>query len=206
VTRWLDDEQQQAWRAWLDLNAQLSAALHRQLQTSSGLSLPDYDVLVALTDVPERSLRMYELGRQLGWDKSRLSKQVSRMALRGLVQRRECPDDLRGAFVDLTEVGLAAIRTAAPAHVELVQSLVFDGLSRGQVRGLAELSRTLLDRLAVAAGTEVPRGGNTGARVRDAAGGHGRGSRSAAPESRRGAPARRAPGAAGGHAVRRSAS
>jgi DNA-binding MarR family transcriptional regulator len=202
VTRWLDDEQQRAWRAWLDLNAQLSAALHRQLQASSALSLPDYDVLVALTDVPEHTLRMYELGRRLGWDKSRLSKQVSRMALRGLVVRRDCREDLRGAFVDLTEVGLAAIRTAAPAHVELVQRLVFDGLSRSQVRDLAELSRTVLDRLALAADTEVADGRDTG--TRDAADARGRGSRSAAHDSHRSAPARRTAGAAGGYPVRPS--
>ena len=168
VPRWLDDEQQRAWRGWLDLNAQLSAALHRHLQATSGLSLPDYDVLVALTDIPKRSLRMFELGRRLGWDKSRLSKQVSRMAARGLVVRRECPDDLRGAFVDLTEAGLAAIRTAAPAHVELVQHLVFDGLSRAQVRELATLSRVLLERLA-AETAEVPEPRRRGAGARAAA-------------------------------------
>lgn len=145
-TRWLDGEQQRAWRGWLDLNAQLSGILNRHLQTVSGLSLQDYDVLVALTDVPERSLRMFELGGRLGWEKSRVSKQVSRMAARDLVQRRECPDDRRGAFVDLTDVGLAAIRSAAPAHVELVQRLVFDGLNRAQVRSLATISRVLLSR------------------------------------------------------------
>jgi DNA-binding MarR family transcriptional regulator len=148
AAKWLDAEQQRAWRGWLDLNAQLSAALHRHLQATSGLSLPDYDVLVALTDVSERSLRMFELGARLGWEKSRVSKQVSRMAARGLVARRECRDDRRGAFVDLTDRGLAAIRAAAPAHVELVQRLVFDGLNRDQVGSLAAISRVLLDRLA----------------------------------------------------------
>ena len=145
-TRWLDGEQQRAWRGWLDLNAQLSAILNRHLQLVSGLSLQDYDVLVALTDVPEHSLRMFELGARLGWEKSRVSKQVSRMAARELVVRRDCPDDRRGAFVDLTDVGLAAIRSAAPAHVEQVQRLIFDGLSRTQVRSLATISRILLSR------------------------------------------------------------
>ncbi|HEX5997754.1 MAG TPA: MarR family winged helix-turn-helix transcriptional regulator [Jiangellales bacterium] len=144
--RWLDDEEQRAWRGWLDLNAQLAARLNRQLLATSGLSLPDYDVLVALTDVPERSLRMFELGGRLGWEKSRVSKQVSRMAVRGLVRRRECEDDRRGAFVDLTDAGLAAIQAAAPAHVELVRHLVFDGLSRDQVRSLTTISRALLER------------------------------------------------------------
>jgi DNA-binding MarR family transcriptional regulator len=147
ATRWLDPEQQRAWRGWLDLNAQLSAVLNRHLLATSGLSLSDYDVLVALTDVPERTLRLFELGARLGWEKSRVSKQVSRMEARGLVLRRECPEDRRGAFVDLTDDGLEAIRSAAPAHVDLVQRLVFDGLNRTQVRALAAVSRTVLERL-----------------------------------------------------------
>jgi DNA-binding MarR family transcriptional regulator len=149
TTRWLNDEEQQAWRAWLDLNAKLSARLNRELQ-ESGLSLSDYEILVALTDqdVPDRSLRMYELGERLQWEKSRVSKQVTRMAARGLVERRDCADDRRGAFVDLTEEGMAAIKAAAPSHVELVRSLFFDGISPDDVAVLARFTNTVLARLA----------------------------------------------------------
>ncbi|GAA1511670.1 MarR family winged helix-turn-helix transcriptional regulator [Nocardioides humi] len=150
TTRWLDDEEQQAWRAWVDLNAQLSARLNRELQAVSGLSLSDYEILVALTDpdVPDRALRMYELGERLQWEKSRVSKQVSRMEARGLVERRHCPDDRRGAFVDLTDAGQAAIAAAAPGHVALVRELFFEGLSAEQVRSLGRFAATVLDRLA----------------------------------------------------------
>ncbi|HEY9251825.1 MAG TPA: helix-turn-helix domain-containing protein, partial [Nocardioides sp.] len=100
--KWLSNDEQVAWRAWLAVNAQLTSRMNRDLQAKNGLSLADYDVLVNLTDVPDRSLRMYELGDKLQWEKSRLSRQVMRMAARGLVERRECLDDRRGAFVDLT--------------------------------------------------------------------------------------------------------
>jgi DNA-binding MarR family transcriptional regulator len=150
TTRWLDDEEHLAWRAWVDLNAQLSARLNRELQAASGLSLSDYEILVALTDadVPDRSLRMFELGERLQWEKSRVSKQVSRMETRGLVERRHCADDRRGAFVDLTEAGMAAISAAAPGHVALVRELFFDGLSGEQVRSLGRFATTVLERLA----------------------------------------------------------
>ncbi|MDQ6524829.1 MarR family winged helix-turn-helix transcriptional regulator [Nocardioides sp. LHD-245] len=150
TTRWLDDEEQRAWRAWIDLNAQLSARLNRELQAASGLSISDYEILVALTDgdVPDRTLRMFELGERLQWEKSRVSKQVSRMEARGLVERRHCADDRRGAFVDLTEAGQAAIAAAAPGHVALVRELFFDGLSADQVRSLGRFATTVLDRLA----------------------------------------------------------
>jgi DNA-binding MarR family transcriptional regulator len=145
--RWLSGDEQRAWRAWLAVNAQLSARLHRELQAHAGLSLPDYDVLVALTDSPTRSRRMFEICDELQWEKSRLSKQVGRMAARGLVTRRGSAEDRRGAVVELTDEGLSAIRAAAPAHVELVRRLVFDALSPAQVRSLHAACEVLLDRL-----------------------------------------------------------
>jgi len=152
---WLDDEQQQAWRAWLDVNAQLFARISRELQATSGMSLQDYDVLVALTDVKDPStgagetgsVRMRDLGVKLQWEKSRLSKHLTRMAARGLVARVECHDDRRGAFVEITEEGLAAIRAAAPDHAALVRDVFFDGLTRQQVRELGTICATVLERL-----------------------------------------------------------
>jgi DNA-binding MarR family transcriptional regulator len=146
-TRWLDEQQQQAWRAWLDVNAKMFARMSRELQASSGLSLQDYDVLVALTDVPDGSVRMRDLGLNLQWEKSRVSKHLARMVARGLVARRECHDDRRGAFVEITEEGLAAIRAAAPDHAALVREVFFDGLSREQVRELTAICATVLERL-----------------------------------------------------------
>jgi DNA-binding MarR family transcriptional regulator len=147
VTRWLDDREQSAWRALLAMNARLLARLNRQLQDTCGLSIADYEILVALTDVGERSLRMGELGQMVEWEKSRLSKQVTRMAARGLVVRRDCDDDRRVAYVDLTDAGRAAIESAAPAHVALVRHLVFDALDDQQVDALADIAATVLGRL-----------------------------------------------------------
>jgi DNA-binding MarR family transcriptional regulator len=145
--RWLDADEQRAWRAWLDAHAHLSARLNRELQGSSGLSLSDYDVLVHLTDVPEGRLRAYELGAGLEWEKSRVSRQVARMAERGLVTKEASPEDGRGAYVAITPTGRRAIEAAAPAHVELVRKLLFDGLSAPQVRTLATIALSVLDRL-----------------------------------------------------------
>jgi DNA-binding MarR family transcriptional regulator len=145
--RWLDALEQRAWRGFLDVHAQLRARLHRELQAGSGLSLSDYDVLVHLTDVPDGRLRAFELGEGLQWEKSRVSKQVARMAKRGLVVRLDCPEDRRGAYVTLTAEGRRAIEEAAPAHVALVRRLVFEMLSPAQVRALAAISETVLEEL-----------------------------------------------------------
>jgi DNA-binding MarR family transcriptional regulator len=144
---WLSADEQRAWRAWLDAHAHLSARLNRELQTSAGLSLSDYDVLVHLTDVPGNRLRAFELGEALEWEKSRLSRQVARMAARGLVVKEASPEDGRGAYVALTPGGRRAIEEAAPAHVALVRRLVFDDLTPQQVRTLATIALSVVRRL-----------------------------------------------------------
>jgi DNA-binding MarR family transcriptional regulator len=145
--RWLDATQQRAWRGFLDLHARLAAKLNRELQRTSGLSLSDYDVLVHLTDVPDGRLRAFELGEGLQWDKSRVSKQVSRLAARDLVAREECEADRRGAYVVITPTGRRAIEAAAPAHVELVHQLIFDTITPAQVREWAAISTAILRRI-----------------------------------------------------------
>lgn len=144
--RWLDDRQQRAWRGYLAMQARLHAQLNRRLQADSGLSLSDFDVLVALSE-RDGPLRVQELADQLQWEKSRLSHQLSRMERRGLVERQDCPDDARGALVVLGAAGRVAIEQAAPAHVEAVQSLVFDGLDAAQVETWAEIADVVLARI-----------------------------------------------------------
>ncbi|MEU6411756.1 MarR family transcriptional regulator [Microbispora sp. NPDC046933] len=145
--RWLDTDEQRAWRAYLRMQGRLTARLNRQLQTDSALSLADYEVLVHLTDRQEGRLRPYELQRDLQWEQSRLSHHLTRMQRRGLVTREECADDGRGAYVVITEEGRRAITAAAPGHVETVRRLFFDGLTREQVAALERLATDVLDRL-----------------------------------------------------------
>jgi len=146
-TPWLDDRQQQAWRAWLAMGSRLPAALNRQLQRDSDLSLQDFDVLVQLTDAEDGRVRVSALAAALGWERSRLSHHVTRMERRGLVAREECGDDGRGAFVVLTPEGRAAIEAAAPGHVRTVRSLVFDALTPAEVASLEAITAKVLGRL-----------------------------------------------------------
>ena len=145
--RWLDADQQRAWRQWLALTTRLPARLNRQLQADSDLSLADFGVLVQLTDVPAGRVRVGELGVALDWEKSRLSHHLTRMERRGLVAREDVAADGRGSEVVLTAAGRAAIEAAAPAHVDTVRALVFDVLSEEQVHALLEVTGAVLARL-----------------------------------------------------------
>lgn len=134
------------WRAWLRLNAELNATLQRDVQ-GDGLSMPDYDVLVHLTDSPDGRVRVTDLARELFWERSRVSHHVTRMQKRGLVERVECAEDGRGAFVAVTPAGRAAIERAAPGHVRAVRRLFFDALTDDDVTRLGTTIDALLARI-----------------------------------------------------------
>src|SRR5829696_1956947 len=154
MTRWLDEDEQRAWRAYQRMQGQLAGRLNRQLQADAGLSLADYEVLVALTDAEGGYLRPFELQRCLQWEQSRLSHHLTRMQRRGLVERKECTEDGRGAFITVTDAGRRTIEAAAPGHVEAVRRLFFDGLSPDEVRTLERLTTRVLDRLERACSDE----------------------------------------------------
>ena len=142
---WLTDEEQRVWRDYLALTARLQAEMSRQLQADCGLSLADYDILVALDDAG--GCRVKVLGELLGWEQSRLSHQLGRMRTRGLVTRAGTDDDRRGATIDLTDDGRAALTAAAPGHAELVRAVVFDGVPATELRALGRWTSRALDRV-----------------------------------------------------------
>lgn len=144
---WLNDRQQHVWRQWVAVTGQLPASLQRALQEEAGLSLPDYEVLVHLTDSAEGRVRVTEMARGLIWEKSRLSHHLTRMQRRGLIGREECAEDGRGAFVVLTQAGRDAIEHAAPGHVAAVRRALFDGLSQSELDALEAVLARVLKRL-----------------------------------------------------------
>lgn len=152
---WLDEHQQRVWRSWIQVNARLTAALHRQMQADAGLSLPDFEVLVLLTDDPSERIRVSDLARALQWERSRLSHHLTRMEKRGLVTRAECAEDGRGAVVLLTAAGREAIEQAAPAHVRTVRTLFVDQLDESDLADLDRVTGKLLAGLPGSAHPQV---------------------------------------------------
>ncbi|BBZ55521.1 hypothetical protein MPHO_25130 [Mycolicibacterium phocaicum] len=113
--------------AYMRVQLRMNYEMNRQLQADSGLSLADYDVLVALSD-NDAGMRVSDLAAQIGWERSRLSHQLRRMEERGLTERRPSVEDGRTSNVVLTANGRRAITEAAPGHVDLVRALFFDPL------------------------------------------------------------------------------
>jgi len=147
TTQWLSPAEQDAWRAFVRVHQRLTARLGRDLQAHSKLSGADYEILVALTDLPEGRLRLQDLAKEVEWEQSRLSHQIARMAKRGLVAREECAEDGRGVFVAITAAGREVVEAAAPHHVATVRRLVIDTLSPEELATLARIYGRILDGL-----------------------------------------------------------
>ncbi|GAB3474377.1 MarR family winged helix-turn-helix transcriptional regulator [Nocardiopsis coralliicola] len=139
--RGLSPDEQAAWENFIRMQEVLIGRLSRLIRSDSGMSASDYIVLAKLTEAPDRRLRFLDLAKLVEWEKSRMSHQVTRMAKRGLVAKKECPDDGRGAFIVATPLGCEAIQDAAPLHAEHVRRLFVDALTPDQLATFARLSR-----------------------------------------------------------------
>ncbi|GAA4627402.1 MarR family transcriptional regulator [Actinoallomurus vinaceus] len=147
-TRWLSPDEQSTWRAYLNAHRLLLDAVDAQLRRDSGMPHAYYEILVRLSDTPDRALRMSVLADGLRVSASRLSHAIARLEERGWVRREDCPTDKRGQLAVLTDEGFAALAAAAPGHVEAVRGALFDALDPEQVRWLGAISQTLADHLA----------------------------------------------------------
>jgi DNA-binding MarR family transcriptional regulator len=146
-TRWLDAEEQRAWRAFIEAARLLLDQLDRELQRDSGMPHAYYEILVRLSEQPERSLRMSELAERSQSSRSRVSHAVARLEENGWIRRESIAHDKRGALAVLTDAGFAALAAAAPGHVEGVRTHLLDRLTPAQVVALRSISEAVRDPL-----------------------------------------------------------
>ena len=141
--RWLSDVEQRQWRTFLDTVRGVSRTLERQLLRDAGMPHAYYGILVALSEAPERRLRMGDLAANVGFSPSRLSHAVARMEQAGWVERRPRPSSGRERDAQLTDLGVVALTRAAPGHVALVRELIFDRFDAAELAGIQSLFERL---------------------------------------------------------------
>jgi DNA-binding MarR family transcriptional regulator len=141
--RWLSAEEQRVWRGYLTATRLLASALDRELQRDSAIPHTYYEILVRLSEAPERVMRMSDLAEASDSSRSRLSHAVARLEEAGWVRRQTCATDRRGSFAVLTDAGFDVLVAAAPGHVESVRQHLFDPLTPEQVATLGEICRLI---------------------------------------------------------------
>jgi DNA-binding MarR family transcriptional regulator len=137
-------EEWQVWRSFYTMRRQLDRALENQLQADAGISSADYEILLAVFESPDKRLRSRDLAGLIGWEKSRISHQVSRMEARGLVKRTECEDDLRGTWVGITAEGRRTTLGAMRKHRQIIREIFFDVLEEQELGALLTVSDKVL--------------------------------------------------------------
>jgi DNA-binding MarR family transcriptional regulator len=147
MTRWLNDDEQRTWRAFLHASRGLWDVLDRELQRDAGMPHAYYEILVRLSEAPNRMLRMSDLAEATSSSRSRLSHAVARLEEYGWVRREDCPTDRRGQLAVLTDQGFEVLADAAHGHVEGVRTHLFDQLTPEQVVQLRQISEAMLDHL-----------------------------------------------------------
>src|ERR1044072_3792076 len=155
-TRWLTEGEQEVWRSFMAAFLGLADQLARQLQRDAGMPHAYYEILVSLSEAPDRTLRMSELAGIRNSSRSRLSHAIARLEETGWVRRRGCPTDKRGSYAILTDEGFAALEAAAPGHVTEVRERLFDQLTPDQVRQLGEISAAIQRGLGTAPAIPSP--------------------------------------------------
>jgi DNA-binding MarR family transcriptional regulator len=149
-TPWLNDDEQRCWRAFGLATRLLTDRLERDLQEAAGMPPTYYELLVLLSEAPGRTMRMSELAHWTHSKPSRITHAVGKLEQAGWVRREHLTSDRRGWLAVLTDDGLAALRAAAPRHVESVRAHLIDLLSPEQVQQLGAISETLLEHLITA--------------------------------------------------------
>ncbi|WP_415925283.1 MarR family winged helix-turn-helix transcriptional regulator [Streptomyces sp. ME19-01-6] len=145
--RWLSDDEQHTWQAYVQANMLLEDHLDRQLQRDAGMPHVYYGLLVKLSWAPRHRLRMTELAEAAKITRSRLSHAITRLEKNGWVRREDCTSDKRGQNAVLTDEGFEVLQKAAPGHVEAVRAAVFDRLTPEQVRQFGDICRIIADGL-----------------------------------------------------------
>ncbi|HEU4515096.1 MAG TPA: MarR family transcriptional regulator [Nocardioidaceae bacterium] len=146
-TRWLDAEQQRSWRAYLVGTTLLTDRLDRDLREHHDLSMPEYEILVRLSEAPDRRMRMAELAGSISHSRSRVTHTVSRLEKDGLVERSACVSDGRGVEAVLTDEGFARLEEAAPTHVEGVRRFLVDLASEEDFAAVGRVFNAVADNL-----------------------------------------------------------
>jgi DNA-binding MarR family transcriptional regulator len=145
--RWLNGEQQAAWRAYILGTTLLMDTLDRELRTEHGLSLGEYEILVRLSESPGRTMRMAQIAESMQHSRSRVTHTVSRMEKAGLISRCAAEGDRRGVEARMTDKGWDLLVSAAPTHVTGVRNHFVDLATDEQFAVLGQVMDAVTDHL-----------------------------------------------------------
>ncbi len=146
-TPWLTTSQQRIWRSFLGGTTVLMDRLDRDLRSTHGLSMPEYEILVRLSEAPGRAVRMAELAAAVAHSRSRITHTIARLERVGMVMRGQCSDDGRGVSAVLTDHGFSVLEAAAHTHVKGVHAYLIENADAEDFEALGRVMQNVVEVL-----------------------------------------------------------
>ena len=135
-----------AWRSFITTTNDLVRAIERDLHPF-GLGFGDYQLLVVLSESPERRMKMCDLADVLRLSRGGLTRRMAGVLGAGLVERVPDEEDGRAAWARMTPEGFSLLRRAAPVHVRSVRARMIDLLTPAEIRAIGSAFAKMARRL-----------------------------------------------------------
>lgn len=143
TTKPLSPRELRIWHAFLAMGEDVLERVGRDIAHATDLSGPEFGVLSRLAAFGKGEMRQNEIATVMGWEKGRLSHQLTRMEKRKLIMRR--PADGRGTLVAFTKIGREKLEYALPARAESVRRNLLSRLSAEQIDMIVRVNNILGD-------------------------------------------------------------
>ena len=147
ATPWLTAEQQRIWRSFLGGTTVLMDRLDRDLRAAHGLSMPEYEILVRLSEAPGRSIRMAELADAVAHSRSRVTHTIARLERENIVVRGQCSEAGRGVSAVLTDHGFSVLEAAAHTHVQGVHDYLIENADPADFAAMGRIMQNVIENL-----------------------------------------------------------
>ena len=128
-----------AWKLFLRGHSAVTRQMDADLIASHGLTLSDYEVLLRLSQAPDRRMRRVDLADGVLLTQSGITRLLAGLEKAGWVDRASCETDRRVVYAELTDAGYAKFRAAARTHLEGIRELFASRFSEAELDVLAEL-------------------------------------------------------------------
>ena len=136
-----------AWELYFTTTARLTERIEAALKCQSGLSMPEYSVLLMTDRAGEAGIRPSVLAHKVVFSRSRLTHTMKRLESRNLISRRPCQGDGRGGLVFLTDAGTRLFDEAALVQRDVIRRLFLNDITPEEIDMLTGLFSRVSERI-----------------------------------------------------------
>ena len=136
-----------AWELYFTTTARLTERIEAALKCQSGLSMPEYSVLLMTDRAGEAGIRPSVLAHKVVFSRSRLTHTMKRLESRNLISRRPCQGDGRGGLVFLTDAGKHLFDEAAIVQRDVIRRLFLNEITPEEIDMLTGLFSRVSERI-----------------------------------------------------------